>query len=310
MKLFIDAGNYNIKTMSEGGELLVIRSLYATVPFGQTPKSHTPESPLLKIPSENDAIHIGAKARYYRTCQAVVNGDKLDPKTFIPTVLASMTAVYNDRPVELVLSMPNSYRSSASLATLLVKRHHFYRNGVEMSVNVTGVTTHLEGLGAWKHAQSMNLLSSTGYTLLIDIGGSTVNALVLDSQGELVGESLSYDKRGGIALASLIADDSRLKTTLADEPAVDIIMEGIANGSWMYAETGISFGHTRPLVNIWFKGLMSNVSANVKPHLPNVRKILFSGGNAHLLQDVVVQMPLAAVVPQPALANILGLVKL
>lgn len=311
-KVALDVGNFAIKRINQGdSQALVIRSLYAEIFHGVTPKNHKPDSPI--VIWGNDRYHFGSQAFKYPTgCNPVAIGDKTETKNFQRAMLASFTPIESQTnyQVDLRVSVPNPEMNGIGdrLTQELPGFYQFTRNGVPLAVEVTNVIVEREGIPAYRYAQSLDLVPDRGYTLLIDIGGSTWNVMVIDSEGDLVGEPHSYDKQGGIGLAMMIADNSRLRVALGDEPDLAVIMDGITNGSHQYGEKDICWkSWFSDYLDAWYLRNMQFTQARCKAYLSNVTKILFTGGNALLLREKLEGKALTEVITDPTLANCRGM---
>ena len=302
MKHTVDIGNYAIKTLLSSREVRKVRSLFCDLQEWDTPKRHDDLSPL--VVTDYGRYHFGTKARHYNTCKALVNGDKLEPSIFVPAVLSTLTEQFNGQRVSLTISVPAEYHDTRDLEAALVRKHQFYRNGEPTLVNITNVTKVLEGTGAWSYAKSLGLVKPEGYTVVLDLGGGTVNCLVIAEDGEPVGNPISLDQAGGIALATRIAQDPRFGREVQDYPDTSLILDGIAAGSWRYGQQA-TFHWGQDHIEPWFAGVKARLRAAIAPHVRNVSGFLVVGGNADLVREY---LPDTWVVPElPQEANIRGL---
>lgn len=318
LDLALDFGNYAVKSQLSGFEPLIIRSVLADIHQGTQPKSHKDDSPIVMY--EGQRFHFGRQAFKYRNFESVVMNDKTQDSLIIRAMLASLqpsgtgqgdsnaVAIYR---VNLKLGFPASYGNTEGLSDVFCGRYQFTRNGQDLIVDVEGVTPIQEGVAAYRYAQSLGMVSDHGYTLMIDIGGGTWNGLLLDEDGDLV-DTISYDKSGGIQLATEIAENRNYQMQVGDQLDLAVVMDAIADGSHTYLETGVSWGDEfDSLLRAWFKRNMLKTLGTLKPHLPRIHSCLFTGGNAHLLGDVVSTIkgsfPAAAILPEPTLANVRGM---
>lgn len=308
----VDVGNYNIKSLQTGNTSpLVIRSL-VTDATNFRKQTGTANTPLMFI--DGKSYHFGSKAYDYPDYQPIVLGDKTSPILFRNAVLATIQPETDNETidVELSITLPNDFADKDALRESLLGTHQYRLNGLSAQVTIHSVNTHLEGEPAYLYAKSLNLVPDTGYTLLVDIGGGTWNVLVFNPSGDVIGQPMSIDQGGGIALARLIANDSQLIAKLRGDIAdVALIQDGLTNSVHEYGETGISWEGTLDAhLNTWFRGGIDRTMSMVKPYLPKVKRILFTGGNAHLLREYIEKGKINAIIPTPELANVLGMFSL
>jgi hypothetical protein len=305
----LDAGNYAVKFLNDSASHPVsMRSVVADIPHGVNPKRHSVESPIVVYGSER--FHFGTQAYKYSTgFTPIVVTDKTAIGNYRRAMLAVLGAVNGccEYQVHLRISLP---APDPSLAEALKGQYRYFHNGFQMSVEVLSVDTEYEGVAGWLYADTLGLVPDKGYTLVVDIGSGTANVLVLDSEGEIVGEPQSYDKGGTVSLATALSQNSLLYERLGDVPNLAYVIDGLADGTNEYCDTGIGWGGwMQPYVDRWLTSILSYAKTTYAAYLPRVRCFLFVGGNVHLLKTRLDSKPGVVLCPDPELANVRGLMQ-
>ena len=312
----VDVGNSNVKYISAGQtEPKSYRSLYVEHTAGmQNKKQGTDDSPVVVLGGKS--IHFGTMARKYQQPAAYLSGeDKTRSDAYIHAVLATFRPLPSGDTcyaVELRLSVPNYNRDAEFVAALFNgKKFTVYVNGVELFIEIKTVTVYREGFGSFKWAQGQGKLNKTGgYTLVVDVGGGTVVTMLIDSDGELVGDEAIFNGAGALQLAASVAGDYRLTSALDGSRAVpSLVMDAFQLGN-IYGASGYDFTPwLSEYVSQWFKGIVSKLTTTYPTELMSgVGTILFCGGSIHLLPDALgTASPLYVVLDNPELTNIKGM---
>lgn len=299
----LDSGNYQIK-IADGDVPRAIRSVQYRLPQGVNPLKMLKNSPLIEL-ADSVRWHVGHQAFKYASQEQTVTQDK--------ATLARLhlyAAVTKSADVSLTVShhSPETYRST--LQKQLLGTHAYSRNGVAIELNVTNVEIVPEGEGVYWNAQSQGLVPDSGYTIVIDLGGSSWLYRVFDAEGDIIAEDVG-DRFGSYHLAKQIAADDRLKAPLRKvgitSPDPGLVLDGFARGH-VYAETGISWASWLPeYLDPWFKTILGSVQAACTSHLPNTRRFLIAGGGAFLVESKLANRAPFVVMPQPDFCGVLGM---
>ena len=206
--LSLDFGNFELKAF-DGRVITRIRSLQTPIAKGQRALQGTDASPILELNGQR--WHVGAQCRHYRSAEATVQGDKTQLAQLHLAACIPQSGTYR-----LVVShhSPDEYRNF--LVNALVGQHNYTRNGQPISVTVQSVEVVAEGYGAYQLARMRNYIPQRGYTVLIDLGGSTWLSTVYASSGQVIDHE-SHERQGTYALAVAIAKDERLSRPLQQQ---------------------------------------------------------------------------------------------
>ena len=162
------------------------------------------------------------------------------------------------------------------------------------------------------YAYLTGIVPQTEGTLLIDIGGGTVNAVIATFEnGELdILWRDSFDNRGGIALAKGILDTDHVKAQKTMKTAD--IMDAIANGKrYIGNRPDRSFEAVfNDCVKAWFKAIRVTVLSAADAYLDEVNQIVWVGGSVELLRPQLEGKDGQLVFPSPQEANINALIHL
>ncbi|MEM1425844.1 MAG: hypothetical protein AAGF75_04750, partial [Cyanobacteria bacterium P01_H01_bin.130] len=199
----------------------------------------------------------------------------------------------------------------AALRKALQGSHEFARAGQEHILSVETVTVAPESYGVWHLAYPDG--EHTALTIIIDIGGGTWNAAVLDHKGNPI--TKTGEKKGGVVnLAGQMALDDRLLKPVrargASKPNIPAIMNGLASDNRYFGDPAIDWsGWCGYYVNEWWDSLRGTVLIEFEDWKDRCDRIILTGGGAHLLKDRY-QASKAILIPKaPHLASITGTFK-
>ena len=264
-----------------------VRSLVMSLPEGQRPRPSTPTSPIIEV--EKQRYHFGAETALYDTPHAIANGNKLDHSLLM--FLATVPDRVNRQEIDVVAlhHSPENDADCLRIRGALQGAHEWIRNGVEMSVSVRRVSVELEGAGTWHFLHPDGYADS--WSLLIDIGGGSWVACVLDNAGR-VRDSIASSKGGTIALARSIAKDSRLTKKVLDRghTHVDLgeVMTGLECGHRYVDDPGLSWEDwLEDYVPRWWQQLKSAARSDFHHYGKRIGEVIVTGGGAHLVADAV-----------------------
>lgn len=300
----LDFGNYALKVMtSEAEPPISIRSAHCEIARGQKPLASNESSPHVEL--DGKLYHVGTQALRYAANQPTVTQDKADLARLHMAATLTESGVYH-----LVVSHHSPDEYAQKLCTALIGRHAWRRNGIPVGVTVESVDVIPEGWGAYQLAKMRNYVPQRGYTVLIDLGGSTWLSSIYDESGDRIAHD-THDREGCYSLAVQISQDDRLKAALREgyritAPDPSVIMDGFANQHY-YAQTPICWGEWLPeYLDPWWKGIVSTLKSVYQHHLPNVQRFVVTGGASHLISAKVATSPAFIVMPDPSLSNVIG----
>jgi len=301
----IDAGNFNIKICDGGGQPRAIRSVQYRLPRGVNPLKILKNSPLVELP-DGTRWHIGSQAFKYSSQEQTVNQDKAQLARLHLYAALEMT----EGDIRLIASHHSPDVYADILQSSLAGKHSFKRNGQSVNINVISVEVVAEGLGSYWGAYQAGFIPDSGYTIVIDLGGSSWLYRVIDRDGDVIAQDVG-DRFGSYYLAKQIAADDRLKTPLRafgiTSPDPGIVLDGFTRGH-VYAETGISWSDwLAEYLDPWFKTIMGIVQTSCTTHLPSTRRFLICGGGAHLISSKLQGKELFVVMPSPEFSNVAGM---
>jgi hypothetical protein len=309
--VILDLGNFSLKCIRDGltgnDKEIKIPSLLTDV----THRIQIEPSELTPVVGIGDrSIHLG-ESDYGNDALSVVTHNKSDSSIFLPCIYAVMPWKYSGKyDVDLTISFPPALAGSyADKLSELKRVHHFTKNGRDYEVRLKEVRVKFEGLGAFYVAQSNGQISPKA-TLIIDVGGKTVNGLVW-AKGKPI-DRITFATGGGYDIARMITSDTRLQDRYGSTFSnIYSVMNAIANGSFLLdsQNTGeyVDFEDIyRDVLETWYKRLKGDVSARLSGRT-GIDRILFTGGNAqNLLTYSCIKNP-SIIVEGADMANVRGL---
>lgn len=312
--LCVDIGNFSVLTAVVGSKnttlINKIRSLIVDVTHKGDVRDglHVEDSPLVEV--KGKFFKLGRQAGRQPGCLSAAEAGKNQPDIFLPMLFANTPDGFEGTVSMLV---PNRDKMSETwIRSAILGTHTYSVNKTERTATFTDVEFHRESDTALHYAYITGIVPQTAGTLMIDIGGGTVNALIATFEdGELdILWRESYDNRGGIALAKSILDTDCVKAQKS--MSVPAIMDAIA--------TGKRYVGNRPdrsfelvfddCVKAWFKSIRVTVLSAADAYLDEVNNIIWMGGSTELLRPQLEDKEGQMVFPNPQLANINALIHL
>jgi len=300
--LSLDFGNFELKAY-DGRSVSQIRSLQKQLATGERELRGTDTSPVIEM--DGDRWHVGSQCTRYPSYEATVQGEKSKLAQLHLAACIDRSGRYS-----LVLSHHSPGQYADFLKGALIGTHSYSRNGQPIQVSVESVEVIPEGQGAYALAKSRNYIPQRGYTILIDLGGSTWLSSLYASDGELVSND-PHEREGTYALALAIASDTRLSKPLQDLTSVSspnpvVIQDGFCNGHF-YGESDLCWGEWLPeYLDPWFKGIMQTIKSKYQTYLPNVKRFIITGGGSTLVSPKVAASTAFLVMPEASTANVIG----
>lgn len=309
-KLRADIGNYSSFIAVDKDLIEYIRSLIVEVTHKGDVRDglHAFDSPLVGI--KDKFYKLGRQAGKQPNCLSAAEAGKNQPEIFLPILLANTPDGF-----EGSVSMAVPARDKAAetwIRTSVLGTHEFSVNHQNRIASFTDIEFYRESDIALLYAYLIGLVPKDTGTLLIDIGGGTVNAIIATFEdGELdILWRESYDNRGGIALAKSILDTDEVK--LQKSMSVPAIMDAIANGKrYVGNRPDRSFEAVfDDCVKAWFKAIRVTMMSAADAYLDEVNQIIWMGGSVELLRSQIESKEGQIVFPNPQLANIHALLHL
>jgi len=248
---------------------------------------------------------VGAAARHYRRPIPTWSGEKADAA--LPLVLGAVGTLAGLEKVELDLAMSLPYGESNVLEQQLVGTHELVcAGGRKLKVVIGSVRVEPEGLGIYRYGAAQ---VQGGLTGVLDLGGGTAIALLVDEHGKQIESARVVLRRGGVyGLAADIASDPRLQAQVVGTPKIELIMNGIADNSCRYGAQGATFARFfEERLELWMKGILGELLNRWDPWLDEVGVVLVAGGGAPLAARVLGENSWFRVLDNPQFAQVLGL---
>ena len=301
----LDLGNYQ-STGFTRGQCTTVRSIFTRLSSrgGYSPAS---DSPIIGVGESR--FHVGRQAQEYRGFRAAVNGDKTDHARLL--FLATLPKKALESGSTDVVVTHHSYDDPSvelKLRELLLGTHEFQRNGHDCQITVNSVTVAPEAFGAWHIVYPSGV--HTNHTIVIDIGGGSWYAGVVDTQGNVVDTAL--DTKGGVyQLASEISLDERfidaLSLRVGGIAKIPLIMEGLEKDNRYYNIPELDWSAWYlDHVEAWWGEMIGTVRSRFHGWADRCDRIIVVGGGAHLLKGRFEASSTVTVPTPPHLASIVG----
>jgi hypothetical protein len=298
----LDFGNYTLKAFN-GRSLRTIRSLQTPLARGRQALRSDDDSPLVERADQR--WHLGRQCCRYPSTEATVTGDKARLAQLHLAACLDASAEYR-----LVVSHHSPRQYEDFLKSVLLGEHCYQRNGLAIQAVVQSVKVVPEGWGAYQLARQRNYLPQRGYTVVVDLGGSTWLSSIYAADGELIDHD-AHERQGVFALAAAIAKDDRLAVPLQERFGVSspdpIVIQAGFSQDHFYGDSDLCWASWLPeYLDPWWKGIVQTLKARYQSYLPHVRRFLITGGGSHLVSHKVAASPAFLVMPEPSTANVQG----
>jgi hypothetical protein len=310
-QIAIDLGNRFVKVAN--GRVWTVESIYAATEGSLSGAVHYLAGTQAELVGRSWVV--GHQARHYRRGIRTWMSEKHE--SALRLVLGSLfaNAVGEALVLDLVMSLPDPDGEGALLQKALIGEHYLLVYGNPATVVINSVRVEPEGMGIYRYGQQQGLTVPRSLTGILDLGGGTAIATLVDEEGSQIEGARVVLRRGGIyGLASDIAADPRLRQQVVGTPKIELIMDGIAKGSHAYGVQGVSFARFfEERLELWLKEILSEVLNRWDPWLEEIGVVLVAGGAAPLVAE---WMKRAApeeenrwfqMVPDPQFAQVLGL---
>jgi hypothetical protein len=303
----IDLGNRFVK-VADQGRVWAVESIYADVQQGYDQAVHYLAGSQSELVGRSWVV--GHQARHYRRGIRTWATEKHESALRLVLGSLELTQRANGVNLDLVMSLPNPQADGGLLQQALMGEHHILTQGNPVRVIIKSVKVEPEGMGIYRYGYKQGLTVPRTLTGILDLGGGTAIATLVDEQGSQIEGARVVLRRGGIyGLASDIAADPRLMQQVVGTPKVELIMDAIAEGSYAYGVQGVSFASFfEEYCELWLKGILSEALNRWDIWLEGIGVILVAGGAAPLATDWLDENSWFKVLPDPQFAHVLDLV--
>lgn len=286
VRLFaIDAGNRNIKWIDANGTCHILPSYSLKLENWQDTPNPDGRSVVLEM--DGDRYVVGQIAKELGGVPTY-----LEDKTALAhlLILAAISPAPNsDVPIaidRLRLALPNSnHQPHLDNLKKLEGVRTVKRNGQHLTYSIRNVQAIDECVGPYRYAKKADLFKYPNRPNgILDIGGGTALARAFAPSGNLMREA-DLQLPGTKKLARLIS--TALTPRLGYTPDLGMIMDGIADGTFSYGTTGVSFqGEFVQSHERWLGEIRSQLSDRWEELLRQIGEVLIVGGSAPLLKSI------------------------
>lgn len=290
----IDIGNA-FSVMFNGKDTECIRSVVAQ------PASELNVRKAPGVLKYDDLIfHAGSAAFKYDIYRMMAVTDKQSHSALLDSLILTLNLITPIRgrledTTELVIQVPTTFTSyQHDLVSYLNGVKSWTYDGVDHRTKLSVRQVYQEGFGSWYIAKRNGIVQDDdAFTLVIDVGGGTVIAtLIENSTGESI-KTNTYARTGALAFANLLCSDLDLRLDNdGNVVKVEQIFEGMENGTYRIGKTGAIFRkyvpvHTRAWwMSIW-KPIINDFSAQF--NRKEVTKVLVTGGGAEIAREFIIK---------------------
>jgi len=202
----------------------------------------------------------------------------------IPVVGDDLVAPVSLLLKELRLCLPDAHdkNKAKKLKQKLIGDHHLTINESELRVTIDRVKVVPEGFDAYRWLEYQGFYQFEAINGTLDIGGGNTTGQLFSDAGDPIGGSRVVAP-GMVALASAIAKNPALFGTEGKgcSPKLETILDGIADSSFVYGTTGISFAEVfQKYLALWVQDIYKTVRTAWDPYLKSLGEVAIIGGGA------------------------------
>jgi hypothetical protein len=292
-KVAVDAGNRSICAFDTYDRLLNLPSFHIDLEPYDEPEPDA-NSVIIEYQNNGPAAKKGQRWAVGKVAQEM--GGKAtfyEEKAYLAgkLVLAAIQSHEGKRQIvieKLTLCLPNHLQQDKvnAIKAALEGIHQYRRNGIDLTVHIRSIEVQPETLGAYRLAKSLYLFNGLDRpNAILDLGGKTGIGQIFTANG-------SYPNDGRVIvagtydLAKLCLKHPNLvnQDTTAD---LSLIMDGIADGSYKYGQTGIYFGDRFPqYLDEWINGIRNQLNTKWEKYRAMLGEVIVIGGSAELAQTL------------------------
>lgn len=314
-----DPGNRSTIATADGVNYVLFRSCYAELSGTKQPNILSKDSEVIRICSsdaqpnlEDHRYYFGNGAIGQRNYTVVFEGELKKIENSLYSLLPCVYRLYpeaEDIELSINVNVTDPRRDLPTLKNKLLGTTEYEVEGKVQRVHIHTINAYNEGLGPWKKAKESGLVSDNPrtYTGVINLGGSTAEALLITSEGlVLTDASFSSDKLGTYELAYLIKEEL-VAQGLVKGIRLDIIMDALELGRYDLPQ-GVSIeGIYQDCIDKWFDTLLSKITDAWSPQLDSVGLFIMTGGSVNLIKDRLEGQDYWFITPNCILDNCLGI---
>lgn len=295
----VDAGNRQVKVARSGNEVAVIPSVIKHLSqrdgLPVAPSSYSIQyesgdwtgSPYLR----GKRWLVGQLASDMQG-SATFKGEKADVMPEL--VMAALAMVVGNGVVsvgELKLCLPDDEPGIVSQVRSALKGiHHITTPDGSLTLHIKNVAIELEGVSAFKWLKSAGFFAAPNrLNGTLDIGGGNSSAQLFAPSGYPILETRKVLPGMG-ELARMIATGENLRgiESKGNSPKLELILDGIADGSFCYGLSGKSFkADFDDCFPKWLEALKTEIKNHWQAYLPQTAEIAIIGGAAPLMNPLV-----------------------
>ena len=292
-KVAVDAGNRSICAFDTYDRLLNLPSFHIDLEPYDEPEPDA-NSVIIEYQNNGPAAKKGQRWAVGKVAQEM--GGKAtfyEEKAYLAgkLVLAAIQSQEGKRQIvieKLTLCLPNHLQQDKvnAIKAALEGIHQYRRNGIDLTVHIRSIEVQPETLGAYRLAKSLYLFNGLDRpNAILDLGGKTGIGQIFTANG-------SYPNDGRVIvagtydLAKLCLKHPNLvnQDTTAD---LSLIMDGIADGSYKYGQTGIYFGDRfSQYLDEWINGIRNQLNTKWEKYRAMLGEVIVIGGSAELAQTL------------------------
>lgn len=292
----VDAGNRQVK-FGRSGYITVIPSVIKSIHPLDNPVAS--EGTAIVSYIQGDNLDLKGKRWAVGELAAEQQGDatfKTEKAAFQPYLVLAAIAPgveFSEEPItisiaDLRLCLPDTHNQSkiAAIRSALKGFHQIERNGQILNIRIANVNIEPECVPAYRWAKSQGLFLYDQSNGILDLGGGNGSAQPFSKTGNWTWEE-RVSLPGVFQLAQAIASDLSLLDIEEKgcSPRPELIMDGIADGSFCYGTTGRSFADIFPQYrDRWLNRIRSEIKTKWHSILSQLGEVIIVGGSAPLAQ--------------------------
>lgn len=279
----LDAGNRFIKWVGPDGKVNCIPSFFKELEEWEDAESDD-QSVLIEIGGKR---YIIGRAAQDLKGRPTFEGDKCELAWLLALVaIQPNPGETSVRIEEMPIALPDSRNKEAVTALKQVEgTREFFRNGEYIIYTVHRVVPVDETKAAYSYALTSGLFQYHRTNGILDLGGGTGIGRLYSASGTLIREADTI-LPGTFSLAQKIG--AALTPQLGQSANLSMIMDAIADGSYIYGTTGINF---QPLFTKfhadWLEEIRSKLKISWGKWMSEIGEVIVIGGSATLALPLV-----------------------
>lgn len=230
--------------------------------------------------------HLGADARRYAQYFSLLTQDK-EERVYEASLLAYPLLVEivkdtKETTFDVVLQFPDQYSGyHTQLCNHLNRSHVFTLDDIEYNIRLRVVGQYQEGFGSWV----MNNQQPNGTSLVIDIGGGTTVASLIDNDTGEVYAVANYQGSGIVKLFSLLRDDIEFRHEFGG-----LVLDYSTMARYVEEGNPKIFPHIDRHVKSWWKNIFQgritrDFSTQIKQG--EINQIIMTGGGSLFIKPMI-----------------------